>query len=179
MTVLDGSGRSFDPPSALALCCKLLKFSPTIAVPARRRPMSDIRTVLAQIKLRLEATLSTVDRALADALISEPAPLIDSKERAMAILGSMQRRAGIVESPLNEGCWAILLDLYANHGKRRVSVSSAGIASGAPATTGLRWVKHLLEADLIIRLPDANDGRRIYLALTATGRTAVARYLQS
>ena len=162
-----------------ALCCKLLKFSPAIAVPTRRRPMSDTRTALAQIKLQLEAVLSTVERTLVDARLSEPAPLVASQERAMAILGSMQRREGIVQPPLNEGCWAILLDLYANQGKRGVSVSSAGIASGAPATTGLRWVKHLLHADLIVRVPDTNDGRRIYLALTAPGVAAVVRYLQS
>jgi DNA-binding MarR family transcriptional regulator len=52
---------------------------------------------------------------------------------------------------------------------RRVSVSSAGIASAAPATTALRWIKQLEASGVIRREADPQDRRRIYLRLSEEG----------
>lgn len=66
--------------------------------------------------------------------------------------------------------WDILLELYAAElTGRRVSVSSAGLASSVPATTALRWIKQLEDSAFIRREADADDRRRVYLRLSEEG----------
>jgi hypothetical protein len=63
--------------------------------------------------------------------------------------------------------WDILLDLYgAKLTGERVPVSSACIASRAPATTGLRWLTVLERRALVQREPDPEDSRKVYVSLT-------------
>ena len=71
----------------------------------------------------------------------------------------------------------MLLDLYVHEGERRISISSAGIASGQPSTTALRWIKELIVAGLVVRESDNADGRRAYLYLSPNGRSAVLAFL--
>ena len=74
--------------------------------------------------------------------------------------------------------WDILLDLFVQKScGRRVSITSACIASGVPPTTGLRWVALLVEEGLVLREGDDVDRRRAFLRLSATGETAVKRTL--
>lgn len=81
------------------------------------------------------------------------------------------------EAARPEPARAILLDLAANRLRcRRVAVTSACLASGAPPTTGLRYIGELERAQLIERQPDARDGRRKWLRLTDAGEAAVAAY---
>ena len=73
--------------------------------------------------------------------------------------------------------WDILLDLTASDAERvRVSVTSLCIASGVPATTALRWIRHLTAAGLLMRVEDTADKRRVFISLTDKGRGAMARY---
>lgn len=77
-----------------------------------------------------------------------------------------------------EPAWDILLDLaLATAEDRKVYVTSCCIASGAPWTTGLRYIALLTDAGLVERQPDPGDGRRCYLSLTETGRDAMDAYL--
>lgn len=63
--------------------------------------------------------------------------------------------------------WDIMLDLYAAHLEdRKISVSSACIAAAVPATTALRWLKTLSDNGQIVRVPDLDDGRRIFVAIS-------------
>jgi hypothetical protein len=140
--------------------------------------MTDLKSSLARAKAELGIALAALDRAIAASDVIPFDMIAHPQVRAAQILSSMRRRATIIDPPLNEGCWAILLDLYANQGKRRVSVSSASIASGGPPTTGLRWIGLLLDAGLIERIADARDGRRVHLELTQRGFSAVVGYLQ-
>lgn len=74
--------------------------------------------------------------------------------------------------------WDMLLDLFLQQCLgRRVSVSSLCIASCAPSSTALRWIRALEEADLLERSRDPSDGRRIFVRLTAGGHSKVAGYL--
>lgn len=80
------------------------------------------------------------------------------------------RRAEIFEDDtlFGEPSWDILLDLYiAALSDKRVSVTSACIASGVPTTTGLRWINILERKGLVERHEDSVDGRRTFLRLTA------------
>ncbi|MDB5707345.1 MAG: Transcriptional regulator [Sphingomonas bacterium] len=74
--------------------------------------------------------------------------------------------------------WDLMLDLYiAQASGKRVSVTSAAIGSGKPMSTGLRWVKLLIERALVIREADPYDGRRSYLRLTSTAFEAMEDFL--
>jgi len=80
---------------------------------------------------------------------------------------------------LGEPAWDILLDLFlAFHENKRISVSSACIASGAPATTALRWLGRMEELGLIERVNDRDDRRRVYVAITSNGYCALDHWLR-
>lgn len=74
----------------------------------------------------------------------------------------------------------MLLDLYSCHVEGRlISVTSACIASGAAATTALRWLGRLEAEGLVIRRRDEGDGRRTFLEMTDGAVVAVGRWLQT
>lgn len=74
--------------------------------------------------------------------------------------------------------WAMLLDLLlAKIEGRRVSVSSACIASGAPMSTALRLVRRLVDESVLCRLPDEHDRRRHFLAINAKFEQPLVDYL--
>ncbi|WP_370189492.1 MarR family transcriptional regulator [Qipengyuania sp.] len=73
--------------------------------------------------------------------------------------------------------WDILLDLAAARAERKqVCVTSLCIAAGVPATTALRWIGQMVEADLLVRVSDPHDRRRAYIALADETADALARY---
>jgi DNA-binding MarR family transcriptional regulator len=76
-----------------------------------------------------------------------------------------------------EPAWDILLDLYVWHGRKRVSIGSACIASNMPQTTALRWITALEAEGLVSRSADQKDGRRIFLALTDRGLSDIEAVL--
>jgi hypothetical protein len=81
---------------------------------------------------------------------------------------------------LGEPGWDLLLDLFiAGSEGRQVCVSSACIASGAPATTGLRWIAELEQQGTIFRERDARDRRRAYLRLSGETEAAITAYLNA
>jgi hypothetical protein len=63
--------------------------------------------------------------------------------------------------------WDMLLDLSAARLEgRKVSVSSLCIAADVPTTTGLRWIKTLVDRGLFERHSDPSDARRAFIALS-------------
>lgn len=85
----------------------------------------------------------------------------------------------VPEKLLGEPVWDILLDLYVNEARGRVSnITSVCVASCAPPTTALRYVTSL-EAQGLIEFEDANYDRRIRLvSFTERGLRAMSDYLQ-
>lgn len=76
--------------------------------------------------------------------------------------------------------WIVLLDLYAHTLKRlRVSVGSLCIAARVPASTALRWIAVLVADGLIIREPDPEDKRRVYISLSPEGQQRVRACLDA
>ncbi|CAM3220722.1 hypothetical protein SPAN111604_11270 [Sphingomonas antarctica] len=62
----------------------------------------------------------------------------------------------------------MLLDLFVRQASAtQTCISSACIGSGAPAATGLRYIKAFEQKGWIIRTADPNDARRVYLSLSA------------
>ena len=78
-----------------------------------------------------------------------------------------------------EPAWDILLDLYTHQFQNDdVSVKSAAIGSGAPATTALRWLNILEERKLICSAEDSTDHRRRFVRLTPEGYESMTRFLE-
>jgi hypothetical protein len=72
----------------------------------------------------------------------------------------------------------ILLDLYiSQQDGHAVNVSNACVASGAPATTALRYIARLSQIGLVQKTEDTRDHRVCYLALTPFGLDNVVRAL--
>lgn len=76
--------------------------------------------------------------------------------------------------------WMILLDLYVRgfEGKT-TSVSSATLASGSPATTGLRYVTALVSTGHIIRTRHPYDERSVLLTLSNETQRAISDILEN
>lgn len=113
----------------------------------------------------------------------EPAELMLSTPQlhhlAVAEYKSRARRAKFIDTDLlGEPVWDIMLDLFINTLEgHSVSVTSACIASGAPATSGLRYLDLLQRTGFIERLPAKHDKRVKYIALTRQGYLAMANYM--
>lgn len=74
--------------------------------------------------------------------------------------------------------WDILLDLSAARiDGRMVAVSSLCIAAAVPATTALRWITQMTEQALLVRHPDPNDGRRVFIGLSDQAAAGMDAYL--
>lgn len=101
-------------------------------------------------------------------------------EKARHIHNQRRLREEILGNELfGDPGWDLMLDLYiAQASGKRVSVTSAAIGSGKPMSTGLRWVKLLIERGLIIREADPYDGRRSYLRLTPSAYEAMEDFLE-
>jgi predicted transcriptional regulator len=90
-----------------------------------------------------------------------------------------QRRTRLLPANLRDGPgWIMLLDLFIHAARgKRVAITSLCIASMAPSTTALRYVKVLLSEGLVRRVPCAHDARRTYIELSDTGLRIVREYL--
>ena len=79
---------------------------------------------------------------------------------------------------LEDPGWDMLLDLFAAELEgTQVSVSSLCIASGVAPTTALRWISRMAEAGLMVRMPDAGDKRRAFLALSGVASEGMRGYV--
>ncbi len=113
---------------------------------------------------------------LPDAVVERGAALA---QRIRKTVDFRRARVNFLPSELfGEPAWDMLLDLYiAESDGKRISVSSACIASGVPATTALRWLSRMEEMGLIKRTSDHRDKRRIYVAITQRAQDAINEWL--
>jgi hypothetical protein len=90
---------------------------------------------------------------------------------------SLRRRSFNPEYFSGEAAWDVLLDLAAAkiEGKR-ISVTSACIASGVPPTTALRWIALLEQDGMIIREDDYTDRRRVFVRISNIGMNSINSY---
>ena len=76
--------------------------------------------------------------------------------------------------------WDMLLDLMAARvEEQRVAVSSLCIAAAVPPTTALRWIKILCDQGLFVRIADPEDGRRVFIELSAEAAAMMEAYLKA
>lgn len=107
-----------------------------------------------------------------------PAVASDVETRVRCILKLRSIRRTIFDKELfGEPAWDMLLELYVlKLNRRNETVSGLCIASGAPSTTALRWIKLLEQLGWIERSADAKDRRRIFVALTAKAESAMEAF---
>lgn len=75
--------------------------------------------------------------------------------------------------------WDMLLDLFqAEIAQLRVPVTSLCGAAAVPATTALRWIKTMTDADLFRRCADPYDARRFYVELSPVAKAGMRNYFQ-
>lgn len=112
-----------------------------------------------------------VARALGDLAASRPAdapaprPITASRIR-QHIKARRLRDRFFGPDLFADPAWDMLLDLAAARLEQRpVSVSSLCIAAAVPTTTGLRWIKTMLDRGLFVRRADPSDARRAFIEL--------------
>ena len=123
---------------------------------------------------RLAADPATGPSARGGLLLPEP-------QIVRQIIANRQARGRFFDPALfGDPAWDMLLDLTAAHGEgARVSVTSLCIAAGVPATTALRWLTQMVESGIFIRVPDAADKRRAFIALSDRALAAMSGYFAS
>ena len=110
------------------------------------------------------------------------APQGETDERIVhRIVAARRARERIVGSDLfADPAWDLLLVLYAaSLSQRRVSVSDLSVASLVPATTSLRWLDKLESVGLIERIDDPLDSRRVWVEISAEGRTKMRAWIDT
>ena len=102
---------------------------------------------------------------------------IDAAEIRRVIRARRLRTQFFPAQLMEDPGWDMLLDLFAAELEgAQVSVSSLCIAAGVPPTTALRWIARMADAGLLVRMPDAEDRRRAFLALSAAAGEAMRDY---
>ena len=117
-------------------------------------------------KSQFKAAFPLPDAKLSEAQIirrHQPDPMSVDGLRLFAEAEYRRRRVRekfLPKARLEEPGWDILLDLYRQpHSTKGLRVSQLCIGSSVPATTALRWIRVLVEDELLESCDDVNDRR--------------------
>lgn len=101
-------------------------------------------------------------------------------QMAKAIYAMRRKRSAYLgEEIFGEPAWDMLLDLFIAHVEgRRISITSCTIASAAPTSTGLRYIRSLEKAGLVVRRSAKEDRRRSFVSLTQEGASTLVKILR-
>ena len=129
---------------------------------------------------RIARTLASL--SVEGAATAETARAGDPAEMLAAVRGILRvrrlREQYFDRALFADPAWDMLLDLFAARLEgRRVAVSSLCIAAAVPPTTALRWIATMTAEGLLLREPDPEDGRRVFIALADRAAAAMAAYL--
>jgi DNA-binding response OmpR family regulator len=111
------------------------------------------------------------------------APLPSGQRTKVSVLDTIEQlrrvRNRYNSHKLDEVAWELLLELLrAEQSNQKLSVSALTISiPGVSATTSLRRIGELATGGYVDRTPDARDGRRDFVTLTAKARSLLTDYL--
>jgi hypothetical protein len=136
-----------------------------------RFPSARALRYLSRVKGRLVKNRDTDSRSPTTAL--DPVQLARQMYRARRLRGTF-----LDERLFGEPGWDLMLDLYvAAREDREVAITGFCTAASVPLPTGLRWLQKLEKVGLIVRKPDAKDGRRFPLVLSQEADDRITDYL--
>ena len=104
----------------------------------------------------------------------------DEMERKLLSIIALRRlrQTHFAAELFSDPAWDILLDLaLAERQQRRVSVSSLCIGAQVPTTTALRWIKHMTDSGLLVRMDDPLDARRKFVELSEETASKMREFL--
>ena len=110
-------------------------------------------------------------------------PMPSGQRTKVSVLDTIEQlrrvRARYNQHKLDEVAWELLLELLrAEQSNQKLSVSALTISiPGVSATTSLRRIGELATGGYVDRTPDARDGRRDFVTLTAKSREVLTDYL--
>jgi|SRR6185437_5192897 len=110
-------------------------------------------------------------------------PIPSGQRTKVSVLDTIEQlrrvRARYNNHKLDEVAWELLLELLrAEQSNQKLSVSALTISiPGVSATTSLRRIGELASGGYVDRTPDARDGRRDFVTLTAKSREVLTDYL--
>jgi hypothetical protein len=95
-----------------------------------------------------------------------------------ALISERRRRERIFPTNLfSDPAWDMLLELYASSlEQQRTTTTNLCLSAAAPPTTALRWIGTLEQSGLVTKHGDPLDARRVFVALSATGKSMMERY---
>lgn len=101
-----------------------------------------------------------------------------TEQKVRQILKARLKRQKLFNANLFwDPAWDMLLELYAAElGFKRISVTSLGIASAAPLTTALRWLRLLEDGGWVVRGNDPLDARRMFVSLAPKAIAAMEEF---
>lgn len=138
------------------------------------------RDAIAEQLERVQAELDRL-RAMISAFDPRLPPDRITPEWIAGIISARRRRDAVFQSSkFSDPAWDILLKLYAAAlASEPATITDVCNAAAVPVTTGLRWIGQLEAAGLLVRTPDKKDKRRIFLSLSASGRSAMSDYFRA
>lgn len=77
---------------------------------------------------------------------------------------------------IGEAPWDMLLVLYYDENRRKLTVTSLSVSAEVAPTTGLRWLEAFHRDEFIALLTSPTDQRLKIVTLTDKGRTALDQY---
>ena len=90
-----------------------------------------------------------------------------------------RRRDSLIRYDLfAEPAWDMLLDLYIQHHRGQPVAVDRLCAAAITSTTALRWLRLLIEKELVIRSSSAEEDGIVRVALSARGVGEMERYLR-
>jgi hypothetical protein len=133
-------------------------------------------------ELELKMKIASDDRENSFTDSSNAAQIKDdiyfAKKARALIVSRFRRQKYFPKAEFFEPVWDICLDLFFSEMTgRRISISSACIASQVPPTTALRYISQMRKDGLITSHPDKLDKRRVYLRLSNQATKAMKEYL--
>jgi DNA-binding MarR family transcriptional regulator len=146
-------------------------------IPLKGSELKAVRKLLAQLFPGQDlGGMDTSDLVVGSVSFSTEREYVASAKR---IIAARRFRSECFKKPMfGEPAWDMLLALYTSsvEGPRQ-SVGRLSAASGAPATTALRWLDYLVKEQLVIREANPTDGRSDFVELTDKGRSTMENYL--
>lgn len=98
--------------------------------------------------------------------------------RAQQILAHRRRRVELFGKELfGEPAWEMLLLLYVARTTQRYTVGQLAQASGAPKSSGARWIDHLEQQGLVEKDQHPTDRRTAFVRLSQKGQDELSLYL--